>query len=124
MTDRKSKILVADDDPGIARGIQKTLEKEGYDIITALNGSEALDKIKEVKPGLVLLDINMPGLNGIDILSSIKASDHALPVIMVTAVRDEKEGREALEAGADYYMTKPIDFEYLKIIIFSKMFLS
>jgi len=65
----------------------------------------------------------MPGLSGIDTLRCIKALDKNFPVIMVTAVRDEKEAKETIEAGAYDYITKPIDFEHLKSSVFSKIFL-
>ena len=119
----KKIILVVDDEPYIIRTIQKTLEKEGYEVVTASDGCEALLKVKNMKPALVLLDINMPGLSGIDTLRCIKALDKNFLVSMVTAVRDEKEAKETIEAGAYDYITKPIDFEHLKSSVFSKIFL-
>lgn len=115
------KILVVDDEQNIARAIQVILEKEGYSVVTANSGAEALVKVREINPALVLLDIMMPGLTGLDTLKCIKTLDSEIPVVMVTAVRDEKEAKETISAGAYDYITKPIDLGYLKTSVFVKM---
>jgi len=115
------KILIVDDEPNIAKAIKYILEKEGYEVIEAASGAEALVKAKQFQPSLVLLDMMMPGLSGLETLKCIKTLYKDISVVMVTAVRDEKEARETMVAGAYDYITKPIDVNYLKISIFAKM---
>jgi len=119
MSDR---ILLVDDDPNVVKTVAFQLTEEGYSIVVAGNGEEALERIKEEKPALVLLDIMMPGMDGIETLKKIKEIDREIPVAMVTAVWDNEEGKRAFEAGAYDYITKPIDFEYLKNAVFVKIF--
>jgi DNA-binding response OmpR family regulator len=115
------KILVVDDEPNISKAIKYILEKEGYEVIDAASGTEALIKIKQFKPALVLLDMMMPGLSGLETLKCIKTLFKDVAVVMVTAVRDEKDAQETLTSGAYDYITKPIDVGYLKLSVFSKM---
>jgi len=115
------KVLVVDDEEHILKAVKVVLEGEGHEVIVAENGAMALLKIKEYAPALVLLDMMMPGLSGIETLKCIKALFKDIPVVMVTAVRDEKEAKEAIGAGAYDYITKPIDFNYLKMSVLSKM---
>jgi len=123
MSEIKATVLVVDDEPNIARGIQVIFEKEGYRVITASSGTEALLKVKEENPSLVMLDILMPGLSGIETLRCIKALNKDIPVVMVTAVKSDEESKAAMEAGAYDYVIKPIDFKYLKQSVLVKLFL-
>jgi DNA-binding response OmpR family regulator len=121
--DRTGKaVLVVDDDPRNLELLAVKLSQEGYRVITAQSGKDALESIKLEKPGLVLLDIMMPEMNGIETLKGIKALEPSIPVAMVTAVWDEDEARKAIEAGAYEYITKPIDMEYLKLAVLVKLF--
>jgi DNA-binding response OmpR family regulator len=115
------KILVVDDEPNIVKAIKYILEKEEYEVIEATSGTEALLKVKQFQPALVLLDMMMPGLSGIETLKCLKTLYKDISVVMVTAVRDEKDAKETIAAGAYDYITKPIDVSYLKTSVFAKM---
>jgi DNA-binding response OmpR family regulator len=118
----KKAVLLVDDDPKNLKLLAVKLTQEGYRVITAQSGKEALEAISLEKPGLVLLDIMMPEMDGIETLKRIKALDSNIPVAMVTAVWDEEEAKKALQAGAYEYITKPIDTEYLKLAVLAKLF--
>ena len=115
--DRKPKILVVDDEPHIVRAIEYSLEKEGYDIVTAYNGEEALAKVKELKPDLVLSDVMMPKKNGLEVCKILKEDKNTqfIPVVIVTALKEHDERIKGIEAGADDFLTKPIDQRELLI---------
>jgi len=102
------KILYADDDPDTQEIIKDILSKEGYEVIIAKDGNEALNLTKINKPDLVVLDYLMPGLNGVEVCKALKADNETkcIPVIMITAYPEEKE--RALQAGALDFITKPI----------------
>ena len=118
----KKAALVVDDDPKSLKLLAVTLIQEGYRVITAPSGKDALEQIKLEKPGLVLLDIMMPEMDGIETLRRIKAFDQDIPVAMVTALWDENEAKRAFRAGAYEYITKPVDMEYLKLAVLVKLF--
>jgi len=118
----KKAVLVVDDDPKSLKLLAIKLTQEGYRVITAPSGRDALKAIKLEKPGLVLLDIMMPQMDGIETLKRIKAREPDIPVAMVTAVWDNEEGRRAFEAGAYEYITKPIDIGYLRMAVLLKLF--
>ncbi len=123
MTEEKTKkaILVVDDVAANLELISVNLTQEGYRVLTAESGFAALDMIKLEKPGLVLLDIMMPKMDGIETLKRIKAMDRSIPVAMVTSVWDETEANKAMDAGAFEYITKPVDFDYLKLAVLIKL---
>lgn len=107
---RTRKILVADDEPDILEIISFNLSLEGYEIITAKNGNEALEKAKSNQPDLIILDIMMPGKSGIDtcnILRSDPAFNKTL-IIFLTAMSGDNAEIRGLESGADDYLTKPV----------------
>lgn len=114
----KYKILVADDDRELANSIKMMLKKEGYEITTVFDGIAALDKIKEEKPDLILLDYDMPGMTGYEVCKNMRKS-HAtsyIPVIILSGVRTTTYDKiTGLEAGADDYVTKPFEPDELKI---------
>ena len=104
-------ILIVDDMPQNLDLLTRRLQSQGYRVVTAANGEEALDRVTELAPDLVLLDIMMPKLDGIETVRRLKA-DAALqhiPVILVTARSDPRDVVEGLDAGGDDYLTKPID---------------
>jgi DNA-binding response OmpR family regulator len=115
------RILVVDDEAQIVRLLQKYFASKGYEVHTAGSGLEAVDRVKDVRPDVVLLDILMPGMGGLDTLKEIKKIDPKIGVIMVTAVIDEELAKRALELGADDYITKPIDFDYLETCVMVKL---
>lgn len=100
------KIVVVDDEKPIADILQFNLEKEGYEVLTANDGDEALELILKEVPDLVLLDIMLPGKDGMEICREVRKS-HDMPIIMLTAKDDEIDKVLGLELGADDYVTKP-----------------
>jgi DNA-binding response OmpR family regulator len=114
--------LVVDDDPKSLELVAVKLTQEGYRVITAESGKDALEAIKLEKPGLVLLDIMMPEMDGMETLKRIKGLDPDIPVAMVTAVWDDDQAKRAFEAGAYEYITKPIDTGRLKYTVLIKLF--
>src|SRR5258705_1765602 len=105
-------ILVVDDEPQIRRVLRSTLTSQGYVIIDAKAGEEALESVRKNKPDLVLLDVNMPGMGGIEACREIRRSSDA-PIIMVTVRNAERDKVLALDAGADDYVVKPFGIEEL-----------
>jgi DNA-binding response OmpR family regulator len=106
-----ARILVVDDVPDNLDILQMRLESQGYEVATAGDGVEALKKTRELLPDLVLLDIMMPKMDGIEAVKRLKA-DTSLPftpVILVTARADAKDVIAGLESGGDDYLTKPVD---------------
>jgi len=96
---------------------KRFLEMKNYDVITSNSGEDAIEKVKSEKPDAMLLNIRMPGMEGTEVLKRIREFDKNIVIIMVTAVKEEQVGKEALKAGADEYITKPIDFNYLEITL-------
>ena len=115
------RILVVDDEVEVCNVLKEFLASKDYEVHTALDGSTAISKVKEVRPHIVLLDIIMPGMDGIDVLKEIKAVDHTIGVIMVTAVADHEVARRAIELGAYDYITKPMDLNYLETVVMVKI---
>ncbi|MBZ5561386.1 MAG: response regulator transcription factor [Acidobacteriia bacterium] len=101
-----ARILVVDDDPQIRRVMRMTLVSHGYMVSDVRNGEEALEAVRNEKYDLVLLDINMPGIGGLEACRLIRASSE-IPIIVLTVRSAEKDKVEALDAGADDYVTKP-----------------
>ncbi len=101
-----ARILVVDDDPQIRRVLRTALVAQGYEVADARNGEEALEKHRDEKVDLVILDINMPGMSGLETCRSIRSTSD-IPIIMLTVRDAESDKVEALDAGADDYMTKP-----------------
>ena len=106
-----ARILVVDDVPDNVDILQMRLESQGYEVATAGDGAEALEKIRELLPDLVLLDIMMPKVDGIETVRRLKADGSLpfIPVILVTAKADSKDVITGLESGGDDYLTKPVD---------------
>jgi two-component system alkaline phosphatase synthesis response regulator PhoP len=104
------KILIADDEPDILEIIQFNLEAEGYEVITAKNGNEALEQAKNHFPPLIILDVMMPGKNGIEVCRLLRLNPEFKDtlIIFLSALSDEKTEVTGLETGADDYLTKPI----------------
>jgi two-component system, OmpR family, KDP operon response regulator KdpE len=105
-------ILVVDDEPQIRRVLRSTLSSQGYVITDAKTGEEAVESVRKNKPDLVLLDVNMPGIGGIEACREIRRSSEA-PIIMLTVRNAERDKVLALDAGADDYVVKPFGIEEL-----------
>jgi two-component system, OmpR family, alkaline phosphatase synthesis response regulator PhoP len=101
------KIMVVDDEISIVTLLQFNLEKEGYDVVTANDGIEAVETIEIEKPDLILLDVMLPGMDGIDVVKTLRQKKITTPIVMITAKDDEFDKILGLELGADDYMTKP-----------------
>lgn len=106
------KILIVDDDTLLRRSLAFNLEQAGYEVRTAVNAEDALVLAEQTKPDLVLLDIGLPGIDGLDALKRFK-EQYAVPVIFLTARRRELDEVVGLELGADDYVTKPFDVDVL-----------
>jgi DNA-binding NtrC family response regulator len=115
------RILVVDDEVEVCNVLKEFLRSKDYEVYTALDGSTAISKVKEIRPHIVLLDIIMPGLGGIDVLKEIKRVDSTVGVVMVTAVPDHDLARQAIQLGAYDYITKPMDLNYLETVLMVKI---
>ncbi|OLS01977.1 sigma-54-dependent transcriptional regulator [Tissierella creatinophila] len=113
----KSKILIADDEVNMIWALKKALTKEGYEIISAEDGLGALDSFKKHEPDLVILDLKMPKMDGMEVLENIKNINPKIPVIMITAHGSTKLAVEAMKLGALDYISKPFDIEELRVVI-------
>jgi two-component system KDP operon response regulator KdpE len=100
------KILIADDDPQIVRALRIMLSARGYEVLTAFTGAEALNQAIEHHPDLVILDLGMPQLNGIEVIESLRGWSQ-LPILVVSGRTDSVDKVNALDVGADDYVTKP-----------------
>jgi DNA-binding NtrC family response regulator len=108
----RHRLLIVDDEPLILEVLTEHFKSE-YDVETALNGADALGAILRARPDVVMLDINMPRMNGVEVLKDIKQIDESIAVIMVTANEQVAMAAEALRNGAFGYVPKPFDFRYL-----------
>ena len=119
MTDGQIRILVVDDDPALLDTIREYLESPGnrYVIETATRGSEALKLAARARPHVVILDVEMPGMTGVEVLASLRALDPTIPVIMLTANTDGSVAAETLKLGAVSYAPKPLDVRYLDHLV-------
>lgn len=105
----KQKILVVDDEPDLVELVKDVLERNDYLVISARNADLAIKKVRESKPDLIILDLNLPGIGGIEVCRILKRDKKtsAVPIIMLTVKSTETDKIAGLEAGADDYMTKP-----------------
>ena len=101
------KILVVDDDTNICELLRLYLTKEGYQVTTANDGEEGLEKFNQLKPDMVLLDVMMPRMDGLEVCRRLRADGRTAPILMLTARADEVDTVVGLDAGADDYVTKP-----------------
>ena len=112
MASGRRRLLIVDDEPLILEVLSEHFKAE-YEVETALNGADALGAIVRARPDVVMLDINMPRMNGVEVLKDIKQIDDSIAVIMVTANEQVSLAAEALKSGAFGYVPKPFDFRYL-----------
>ncbi len=113
----RQRILVVDDDDSLRWVLQTQLEEMGYNVAAAANGAAALEMLDGEAPALVLTDLKMPGMSGMELRASIRASYPDLPVVIITAFGTIQSAVEAMRAGAYDYLTKPIDYEELALVI-------
>ena len=105
------RILIVEDDPSVLRAISHMLEKEGYSVLTAMNGLEGLKKAKEENPDLLVLDVMLPGIDGFEICHRLRAESQTakLPILMLSAKGQAADRSTGLEVGANEYLTKPVE---------------
>ena len=120
MPNPPNTVLLVDDEKAILQVMKAQLEIEGYAVLTEQTGEDAVEKVKTTKLLAVLLDLNLKEISGLEVLKQIVSIAPLLPVIMVTGSHDEAEAHKALELGAWEYITKPIDFQYLKSILLTQ----
>lgn len=113
----QTKILVVDDEEDVCEFFQDNLPEEGYSVLTAFSGEEAISKVKEESPDLMLLDIKMAGLDGIKVLEMAKKIKQDINVIMLTGYGTISTAREAMKLGAYDYVTKPFDLNFIKRLL-------
>jgi DNA-binding NtrC family response regulator len=113
----RKKVMVIDDDASLRRVMELQLEEIGCDVVTAASGNEALALLEEVTPALVITDLRIPGMSGMEILKAFRVEHPELTVIMVTAYGTVKTAVEAMKAGAYDYLTKPIDYDELTLVV-------
>jgi two-component system, OmpR family, KDP operon response regulator KdpE len=107
-----ANILIVDDEPQIRRVMRTTLSSQGYSVLEAPNGDQALEAIRSERVDLILLDVNMPGRSGLEVCREIRSSSD-VPIIMLTVRNTERDKVQALDAGADDYVVKPFGVEEL-----------
>ncbi len=108
-----TKILIVEDEPNMVSGLRDNFEYEGYEVITAGDGSEGLQRALADAPDLVVLDVMMPKMSGLDVCKQLKAKRPSIPIIMLTARGQEVDKVVGLELGADDYVTKPFSIREL-----------
>ena len=115
-----SKILIVDDEVKACGLLKRILEtdKNEYDIMTSNSGVDALEKVKSFDPTLILLDIKMPDMDGMEVLRQVRKFDKDVGIIMLTAIIDQEVADEAFRMGADDYITKPVQVSFLESRIF------
>ncbi len=109
--DKKAKILCADDEDRNLLLIEGMLAPLGYEVIVARDGKEALERVQETHPDVILLDVMMPKMNGFEVSRKLKQNEETriIPIVMLTALREVEDRVKALEVGADDFLSKPMD---------------
>lgn len=113
MSEASQKILVIEDEPSVRIGLEDNLRFEGYTVVSAGNGIDGIELFKNENPDLVILDVMMPGLDGLEVCKQIRLLNGSIPVIMLTAKCSEIDKVVGLEIGADDYLTKPFGMREL-----------
>jgi two-component system response regulator HydG len=113
----KGRILVVDDDSSARAAVGSLLGGEGYDVDTAADGEAALERLVELPPDAIVTDLDMPVMNGMQLLGELRGRGHGVPVIVVTSAAEVRSAVEAMRAGATDYITKPVDFDALLLSI-------
>ena len=105
----KSRILLVDDEPSIVKMVGKRLEVEGFEVVVAMDGQDALEKARTVNPDLIVLDLMLPKLNGYEVCTMLKQDGRyqRIPIVMFTAKAQDKDEKMGLECGANAYVRKP-----------------
>jgi two-component system KDP operon response regulator KdpE len=112
MTALDTKVLVVDDEPAIRRLLKTSLRPQGYDVAEAETGAQALAGVRDGEPDLLILDLGLPDMDGIDVIRAVRAASQ-VPIIILSIRGDDRGKVEALDLGADDYLTKPFSIEEL-----------
>lgn len=115
------RILVADDEVAVCRILKRFLESKGYEVREAYDGQQCIDAYRQERADIVLMDVRMPGKDGLAALREITALDPEVKVIIITAVHEEELAQEILTQGAIDFITKPIDPNYLEAVLMQKI---
>lgn len=107
------KILIADDEPKLREMLAEVLTEEGYEVVTAADGEEAVEKIVIERPDLLLLDIKMPNMTGLDVLEAVRRANARLPIIISSAYTRMKSDIAVLTSNVKAYLVKPLDIDEL-----------
>jgi two-component system NtrC family response regulator len=113
----RKKVLIIDDDVSLLRVMEMQLEEIGCDVIAVASGNEAMTALEELTPELVITDLKLPGMSGLELLKLLRSDHPELTVIMITAYGTVKTAVEAMKAGAYDYLTKPIDYDELALVV-------
>lgn len=111
----RKKVLVVDDDPNLIKALTVVLKKEGYDIDTAMDGEEAMEKVQKASPKVMFLDIMMPKKDGFEVCQEVKGSPKTSDtyIIMLSAKAQEEDVKKGIDVGADEYITKPYSIKQI-----------
>jgi DNA-binding response OmpR family regulator len=118
------RLLLVEDDLAIGEPLARSLRREGYDVDWAQTGTEALAMAKDTPPDLVLLDLTLPDIDGLEVCSQLRAASQTVPIVMCTARAEEIDIIVGFEAGADDYVTKPFSLAELKVRLRARLRLS
>jgi len=113
----KARILVVDDEASARSGLAKLLGQEGYQVDTAADGVLALELVTERAPNLIVTDLKMPNMNGMELIAKVREHNPEIATIVTTAFSDVSSAVQAMRAGAEDYLTKPIDFDALLLVL-------
>jgi DNA-binding NtrC family response regulator len=124
-SEKKEKIvLIVDDEEGIRRVLREFFNRKGYKTLEARNGEEAVQLVRSQKVSVALLDIKMPGMDGLTALTKLLEINPKLGVVMTTGIQDDEKVKKAIELGAYGYVLKPFDFLYLELVVMSKLIIA
>jgi len=115
---KRGSLLVVDDNSGIRRLLEELFSAEGYTVVTAASGLEAITAAQKLLPDLVLSDIKMPGINGLELRDKLLSLSQNIRIILMSAYTDQHEVKEIIrQRGIDYAITKPFDLEHLRMVV-------
>jgi two-component system response regulator MprA len=113
----RARVLVVDDEPPVRQALAEYLGAEDFEVLEAGDGQEAIDRVPEFRAHIVLLDVSMPRLSGVETLRRIRALNGETCVLMISGLDDEDTARQTLAMGAADYLTKPVNYAYLVTVL-------
>ncbi|MFQ6111624.1 MAG: response regulator transcription factor [Nitrospinota bacterium] len=119
-----ARVLIVDDEPDFCMVLKAFLVKRGHEVLLAFSGEDALVLLQGQRPHLMLLDIRMPGMSGIEVLKRVREDDKEMGIIMVSAIHEEEMIKKVLALGANDYITKPVDLHHLEKNVLPKLITS